>query len=170
MFCYTNLLQRHYKCLKNCVVWRQWRKCRFKSGINVLMMALCWRSVLWVTIGFEQWHKHQECALCCVKWRANSSKNANSRTKLNMNDQCQAQYMAVQHPPYFTDFVTTWLFPVSARLKRVLKGQWFVSAGEVTAKLMRVLTEVSKKGFQKLYEHWQKYVTAQRNYFEWNVV
>jgi hypothetical protein len=92
----------------NCVVWRQWRKRRFKISINVLMMVMCqWQSVLWVTIGFEQWHKHQECALCCVKWGVKGSKNASSWTKLNMNDQCQAQYMAVQHPSYSTDFVTT---------------------------------------------------------------
>jgi hypothetical protein len=49
-----------------------------------------------------------------------------------------------------------------------------VSAEEVTAKVLRALTGVSKKGFQeyfqKLYEHWQKCVTAKGNYFEGNIV
>jgi hypothetical protein len=45
-----------------------------------------------------------------------------------------------------------------------------MSAMKVSEKAIRVLTEVLKNGFQKcfqkLYEHWEKYVTTQENYFE----
>jgi hypothetical protein len=52
----------------------------------------------------------------------------------------------------------------------VQKGQQFASAEEVLAKATRALSEVSKNGLQeclqKLYEHWQTFITAKGNCFE----
>lgn len=40
MFCYTYLLQMHYKCLKKCVVRQQWKKWQDTHDINILMMGM----------------------------------------------------------------------------------------------------------------------------------
>jgi hypothetical protein len=49
-----------------------------------------------------------------------------------------------------------------------------VSAEDVTVKGMRALVDISNNGFQvlfqNLYKNWQKFVAAQGNYFEGNVV
>jgi hypothetical protein len=77
------------------------------------------------------------------------------------------------HLPYSKDLYSS-DFILLMRLKSVLKGYWFTSAEEVTAKVTRALTEVSEIGFQKcfqkLYEHCQKGVIAQGDYSEANGV
>jgi hypothetical protein len=70
---------------------------------------------------------------------------------------------ALEHPPYSPDISTpaSVLYP---RLKSISKGQRFANDEEVTAKATRAMSDVSKNGFQecfqKLYEHWQKYIAA----------
>jgi hypothetical protein len=65
----------------------------------------------------------------------------------------------------FPTLVTASLFPVSMT-KGVLKGQWFASTEEVTGKATTALTDVMKncfqECFQKLYKHWQKCVSLQK--------
>jgi hypothetical protein len=54
--------------------------------------------------------------------------------------------MALEHLPYSPDLLPPDFFLLS-QLKHVLKG--FTSAEEVATKVMRTLTEISKKGFQE---------------------
>jgi hypothetical protein len=62
-------------------------------------------------------------------------------------------------------------------MKALLKRCRFQSAEDVKGTMMMMmmaLTDVSGKGlqecFQQWYSHWQKYVTAERNYFEGGVL
>jgi hypothetical protein len=48
-------LQRHYKCLKKCMVRQQWRKHRFKSGINVFMMAVWMLMTVHTASNYQLW-------------------------------------------------------------------------------------------------------------------
>jgi hypothetical protein len=61
---------------------------------------------------------------------------------------CRAQYDGFGACTVFLGLVTARLIIISAT-ENVLKGQRFVSAEEVTAKVTRVLTEVSSNGYHE---------------------
>jgi hypothetical protein len=78
----------------------------------------------------------------------------------------------MEHLLYFPDLSSTNIYPFPCQIN-VLKGQWFVSAEEVTAKVTstdRIIENGFLECFQKLYEHWKKFVTVHGNHSEGNVV
>jgi len=77
------------------------------------------------------------------------------------------------HPPHSPDLAPTdfYLFP---RLKSALKGRYFCDATDIIKNVTKELKRLSKKSFQEcfqqFYSHWQKFIDAQGDYIEENIV
>ncbi|GFX99585.1 hypothetical protein TNCV_5026391 [Trichonephila clavipes] len=73
------------------------------------------------------------------------------------------------HPSYSPDLVP-WDFYFFQSMKKHLQGCCFVSSDEVKAASHEALREFANNGFQlclqKLYEHWQRCIVAQGDYFK----
>jgi hypothetical protein len=76
---------------------------------------------------------------------------------------------ALEHSPCSPDLSLPafFLFP---QLKRVFKGQLFVSAEEVTAKVTSGIEKMVSKNAPMSFMNIGKSVSAKRNYFQGNVV
>jgi hypothetical protein len=183
-FCYTYLLQRHYICLRS--MWcgamkktqdHDWHKRLHDGHVSVKDKPHCRQpstaandeNVYSRQTNKEMTVKILHCIRGAVK-RNHPEKCPWNRWFL-LHDITFAYWLltvrkylpkhsmtVLEHLPYSPDLSLPdfFLFP---QLKSVLKGLWFASTEEVTAKATKALTEVSKDGFQecfrKLYRCWQ---------------